>query len=136
MENQSPSRPTVSGPLNWSTWGQEWWAMLGAFSVLVVLAIVLDNYDGEPIFSWNGVTLNTITSILSVTIKAAVLFVVAECMAQWKWILFAQEQRPLIDFDRLDAASRGPMGSLRLLLRTNGAYVSYLFVCSSRQASD
>ncbi|KAF7541976.1 hypothetical protein G7Z17_g11847 [Cylindrodendrum hubeiense] len=30
-------------------------------------------------------------------------------------------QRPLMDFDRIDAAARGPLGSLRILIRTNGA---------------
>lgn len=124
MEKARSSRPSGCTSLRWSTWGQQWWAMLGAFTVLIAMIILLDSFDGRPIFSWNGITLNTITSILSVTVKAAALFVIAECMAQWKWILFAREQRPLIDFDRLDGVTRGPMGSLRLILKTRGAFIA------------
>ncbi|KAH6686302.1 hypothetical protein F5X68DRAFT_262105 [Plectosphaerella plurivora] len=124
MEKPRRSRPSGCTSLRWSTWGQQWWAMLGAFTVLIAMIILLDSFDDRPIFSWNGITLNTITSILSVTVKAAALFVIAECMAQWKWILFAREQRPLIDFDRLDGATRGPMGSLRLIVKTRGAYIA------------
>ncbi|KAK1635553.1 hypothetical protein BDP81DRAFT_407202 [Colletotrichum phormii] len=90
------------------------------------MAVLLARFDGKPIFTWNGVTLNTVVSILSVTMKAAVAFVLSECLAQWKWILFTREDRPLIDFDRIDAATRGPLGSLRILSRTRGAYAVQL----------
>ncbi|KAJ3539749.1 hypothetical protein NM208_g5366 [Fusarium decemcellulare] len=38
------------------------------------------------------------------------------CLAQCKWNWVGKFVEPLVDFDRLDAASRGPWGSARLLL--------------------
>ncbi|KAH0432167.1 hypothetical protein CcaCcLH18_06665 [Colletotrichum camelliae] len=88
------------------------------------MVTLLGRFNNSPIFSEMGVTLNTIISVLSVTVKAAVAFILSECIAQWKWILYAREERLMIDFDRLDGAARGPLGSLRVLLRTKGASVA------------
>ncbi|KAI8312797.1 hypothetical protein K4K61_009566 [Colletotrichum sp. SAR11_59] len=88
------------------------------------MVTLLGRFNNRPIFSEMGVTLNTIFSIHSVTIKAAVAFILSERIAQWKWILYAREDRLMIDFDRLDGAARGPLGSLRVLLRTKGASVA------------
>ncbi|KAK0718033.1 hypothetical protein B0T26DRAFT_644845 [Lasiosphaeria miniovina] len=62
---------------------------------------------------------------------------VAECLSQWKWNWF-QRERPLIDFQTFDSASRGVMGSVLLmrLLRWNhlavvGALVSVLGIVTS-----
>jgi len=78
-------------------------------------------FDGEPAFAWQGITLNIMVSIISVAMKASLTYVVTECMAQWKWILFTTEEKPPIDFDRIDSAARGPSGSFRVLFRTRGA---------------
>ncbi|KAL0944712.1 uncharacterized protein CTRU02_202599 [Colletotrichum truncatum] len=112
--------------LRWSAWGPEYAVVVGATVSFIAMVILLAHFDGESVFVWEGVTLNAIVSILSVIIKAAVAFAIAECMAQWKWILFAREERPLIDFDRIDAATRGPLGSLRILLKTKGGWIVQL----------
>lgn len=36
----------------------------------------------------------------------------SELISQWKWILFTRKSRPLLEFERINAASRGSMGSL------------------------
>jgi hypothetical protein len=74
-------------------------------------------FDGKSVFEWNGVTLNTIISILAVSMKAFLLFSVAECVGQWKWIVFSRTKRRLFDFELIDMASRGPLGALSLLWR-------------------
>ena len=123
-----------SGPgLRWKGWALEYWALLGSVLAFAGMIALLAVFDGRPIFDSNGVSLNTLVSTLSLTMKALAAYVVAECMAQWKWILFPpqleasspgelfrsdSEPRPLMDFDRIDAATRGPLGSLRVLLRT------------------
>lgn len=89
-----------------------------SFAVIVVL---LGVFDGHPIFNWHGVTLNAIVSVLSVTMKAALAYTVSECIGQWKWNLFSRENRPLIDFERIDQASRGPLGSIRVICKTGGS---------------
>ena len=103
-----------------SDWGYQYLTILLSLACFAALIILLAHFDQKPVFTWQGVTLNAIISILSVAIKAALAYVVSECLAQWKWILFWREERPLIDFDRIEGATRGPLGSLRVLLRTRG----------------
>lgn len=89
-------------------------AAVASFAVLVVLLVV---FDGRTIFQWQGITLNTIVSTLSVVMKALLMHSVAECVGQWKWILFHRSKRSLWDFERIDLASRGPLGSLYLIFQ-------------------
>ncbi|CAJ0555476.1 Ff.00g055410.m01.CDS01 [Fusarium sp. VM40] len=105
----------------WTDWTWESWAFAASVVSLAVMIALLRVFDQKQVFVWNTITLNTIVSILSLITKANLAYILAECMAQWKWILFADEERPLIDFDRIDAATRGPLGSLRVLLRTKRA---------------
>jgi|SRR3569833_572287 len=92
---------------------------LSLFS-LAGLAVLLAVYDNKPVFTWNGVTLNAIVSVLSTTSKASLMLAVTESTSQWKWVLFFRGGRPLIDFDRIDRASRGILGSWRLLCARKG----------------
>ncbi|RJE21872.1 hypothetical protein PHISCL_05790 [Aspergillus sclerotialis] len=85
------------------------------------MVTLLGVYDGHPIFNWHGVTLNALVSVLSVSMKAALSYATAECIGQWKWNLFSRGNRPLIDFERIDLASRGPLGSIRVICKTRGS---------------
>ncbi|KAF5013007.1 hypothetical protein FDECE_954 [Fusarium decemcellulare] len=120
-KNRSPAIRKVARVLRWSAWGPEVWACLGSVASFIAIVALLSHFNNKPVFTWNGVTLNALVSVLSVAMKASMAYVTAECMAQWKWILFTREPRLLIDFDRIDAATRGPLGSLRILLKTRGA---------------
>ena len=102
-------------------WILEILALIGTVLSLAVLVALLIAYDRKPIFDWNGVTLNAVVSVLSTISKTALLLAVAESTSQWKWILFSQQRRPLIDFENIDMASRGPWGSLTLLWTCKGA---------------
>lgn len=87
---------------------------------MVLLAV----FDGRSIFDWKSVTLNAVISVLSVSMKASLTFAVAELIGQWKWILFSRSARPLMDFERIDMASRGPLGCISVLTRMeNGSCV-------------
>lgn len=88
--------------------------LVSIFSLTGIVAL-LAIYDGAPVFRWHHLTLNTSVSILSTTIKAALLFAVAESISQWKWILFSRTERCLIEFEAIDRASRGPYGSFNVL---------------------
>lgn len=105
---------------DWKAWKFEFWALVGSGILFLAMVIVLAIFDGRPIFDWNGVTLNAIISVLSVAIKSSLTFAVAELIGQWKWILFSRDARPLMDFERIDMASRGPLGSFRVLARMHG----------------
>lgn len=107
--------------IKWTTWAWEYSAVLASIGSFAAMVVVLAHFDGKAVFEWKGMTPNTIVSLLSLAVKASLGHAIAECMAQWKWILFARESRPLMDFDRIDAATRGPLGSLRVITRTRGS---------------
>lgn len=98
-------------------WQLELWALLGSFSTLVGLAVLLAVFDGKSVFEWNGVTLNAVISVLTVLMKGFLVFAVAECIGQWKWIVFTREKRKLVEFEMIDLASRGPSGAASLVWR-------------------
>lgn len=113
-----------SEPREISSWTWEIVAMISNVASFIALTITLFIYDGKPVSHWNfPITLNTIVSILSTVSKTTLLFAVAEAMGQWKWILLSWEQRPVNEFERVDAASRGPWGSTKLLWPSPGMFV-------------
>lgn len=80
--------------------------------LVLTLIVLLVFYDGKPIFTWHGVTLNAVVSVLATACNASLLFSMADLISQWKWVLFTDQSRPLIDFELIEAASRGPLGSV------------------------
>ena len=99
------------------TWSQELWALVGSLAALIALVTLLAVFDGKSAFQWHSITLNTIVSIISVVMKVFIIFSVGECIGQWKWIVFSRSRRQLLGFERIDLASRGPLGSLYLVWR-------------------
>ncbi len=92
-------------------------AILGSGLSMVAIGILLAHYNNQPIFDWNGVTLNAIIAVFSAMSKAMLAFTLSECLGQAKWIWFSWQQRPLSDLDLIEAGSRGPLGSFRILGR-------------------
>ncbi|KAF5012927.1 hypothetical protein FDECE_1038 [Fusarium decemcellulare] len=91
-------------------------AMTTAIGVLAAMTIILRNFDGEPVFDGRILTLNATTSTLSTTSRVCLLAILASAISQWNWPLFSSSPRRLVDFEYLAAASRGPLGSLKVLL--------------------
>ena len=110
--------PTMRRGTTYAQWMPELWALGGSGLAFAGTVALLSVFDDRPIFDWYGVTLNTLVSILSAAMKAALIFAISECISQWKWILFSREERPLIDFERIDSASRGPLGGVNVLWKT------------------
>ena len=112
----------------WTTWTEDGWLLEIASTVLGVafiisLVVILHHYEGQPFpqfgsFMGTALTLNTVVAILSIAAKTALLYPVAECVSQWKWLWFSKEYRPLSDISIFDKASRGIRGGLELLWRT------------------
>ena len=81
----------------------------------VILAIVYPR-QGLPLPQWPySISVNSLIAVLTVIMKAAVLLVTAEGLSQLKWQWFRRE-RPLAHLVTYDKASRGPWGSLELML--------------------
>lgn len=117
---------TTEPVMRWSSWKLELWALGGCFATLAGLIALLSSFDSRTVFQWYNITLNTIVSTMAVTMKAFLIFAVTECIGQWKWIIFSQNKRALLDFEKIDLASRGPLGSMYLLWRKNLPYESCL----------
>ncbi|KAF2403483.1 hypothetical protein EJ06DRAFT_471848 [Trichodelitschia bisporula] len=104
----------------------EWWLLeilSWIFSALCMSAIfgVLLYYAGRKIPNWPlGITINGFISVFSGLAKAALLLPTAEALGQLKWNWFRDGKRPMIDFERIDMASRGPWGAFILLGRMRG----------------
>ncbi|RMJ27784.1 hypothetical protein PHISP_01357 [Aspergillus sp. HF37] len=119
-QTSQPARPNPE--TDWGDWAPEFLALAGAIASFAAMIILLAVFDGRPIIDWESVTLNAVVSVISVVMHASLTFAVAELVGQWKWILFAQGARPLMDFERIDMASRGPLGSLGVLLRLKNGW--------------
>jgi hypothetical protein len=91
-------------------------SILASLGFLAALVGLLFAFDGKPIFDQHAVTLNTFVAILSAASKATIVYAVSHAIGQWKWIAFSNRRRRLLDFERVESASRGPLGSLSLLL--------------------
>ncbi|KAF2673192.1 hypothetical protein BT63DRAFT_475737 [Microthyrium microscopicum] len=109
----------------WRKWFLEWWGIellsLG-FSALsmVIILIVLAQYDGKGLPQWKlGISINAFISIFAGFTKSALLLPTAQALGQLKWNWFTKS-RPMHDFELLDSASRGPWGALLLLGRMKG----------------
>ncbi|KAJ1709498.1 hypothetical protein NYO67_8369 [Aspergillus flavus] len=127
--------PTKRLGTAYAPWIPELWALGGSGLAFAGMVALLRVFDDRPIFDWYGVTLNTLVSILSAAMKAALIYAISECISQWKWILFSREERLLIDFERMDSASRGPLGGINVLWKTRrsifvrlGAFLTLLAI--------
>jgi Protein of unknown function (DUF3176) len=96
-------------------WLPEITSVLLALIALVATIILLALRGGKPLPDWPSLlNINSLVAIFSAVVKVALLFPIAECISELKWIWFAKPQ-PVSDFDRFDSASRGPWGALKLL---------------------
>ncbi|KAE8385910.1 hypothetical protein BDV23DRAFT_164216 [Aspergillus alliaceus] len=101
--------------------GTSWlWEILScviAVASLAAIIVVLYMYDGKSIPDWPyGITLNAVISLLTTLMKAAMAFPITEALSQLKWSWFSRGNQ-LSDLALLDAASRGAIGAVLVLLR-------------------
>ncbi|KAM0215172.1 hypothetical protein ACHAQD_008500 [Fusarium lateritium] len=112
------SKGKAHGGLSFFTqWKLESLALVLSLASFVAMTYLLFASDEQPITKWkkSPITLNTLVSILAGASKSGLAFVISMCFSQGKWNWLSRTPRPLVDFDRFDAASRGATGSLRVL---------------------
>ena len=101
----------------------DWWlpeiiSVALSVSLLVGLIVLLLAWDGQELLSWNAhLSINTVVAILSMISKAFLLQPMASCLGQFRWLHFLHRKRPLLDFQMIDEASRGPLGATMAILR-------------------
>ena len=99
-------------------WLWELGSLLVSTASVGAIIVVMMHYDNEPLPSWKyGLTINGLISILAVLAKSSLILPIAEAISQLKWHWYWKQKRPILDFQVLDAASRGPWGCFVLLLR-------------------
>ncbi|KAH6894460.1 hypothetical protein B0T10DRAFT_545972 [Thelonectria olida] len=80
------------------------------------LCIILYQFDDHPLPKWPlGLTINPVIAFLSTVSRTGFVVPVCESISQLKWLWYRKE-RHLADFQAFDDASRGPWGSLKLLV--------------------
>lgn len=79
---------------------------------ITTMANLLSVYQNKPISVWTfWLSLNTVTSFLGTIAKTALLYAVSASISQGKWIWF-MKHRPLYDFEMIESASQGVVGSV------------------------
>ncbi|CAG9989251.1 unnamed protein product [Clonostachys byssicola] len=123
MEPSKPYKYIIHPPRGnqiaqlWNSWPWAFEAVALILSALQFMGIVgvLAYFNGRMAETSAIITPNTIVSVLSTGSKASLLSAAAGCISQSNWVLFADQPRRLLDFEMVADASRGPLGSIRLL---------------------
>ncbi|KAI9720983.1 MAG: hypothetical protein M1828_005455 [Chrysothrix sp. TS-e1954] len=119
-------RDTEQGPSRLKRWWKNTWAfeiLTWAIATIATLAIfvLLAVFKDKPLRDYHSrVHINTFVSVLAQVGQTAAIVPVSECIGQLKWLWYKQKERPIKDFQDYDAASRGPYGSIVLLVRNRG----------------
>ena len=98
-----------------------WTIGSGGVAAIFALLVVFHN---QRVAQWKaGVQLSTMIAALSQVAQSALLASISACIGQlkWSWLKELKGHRPgdlakAIDILRIDEATRGPKGSLQLLL--------------------
>jgi hypothetical protein len=121
--NRSSTRTCTALRITEDNWHLEIVCVVFGSVLVVALYLVLQIYDRKPAPQFgsafgSSLTLNTIVAIIAAAAKLLLLFPVAECIGQLRWIWFSHDYRQLNDFATFDRAARGSIWSGFELLRT------------------
>ncbi|PLB40847.1 DUF3176 domain-containing protein [Aspergillus candidus] len=119
VHTQDPETHTKT-KRQWLDWNDTWAWEIGSVTLAVVglalLVAFLVTINNTPYAKWQyTASPNTVVSIIVTITKAALLVPVSSCLGQLKWSLF-RDPAPLYHMQVIDQASRGPWGSLEILL--------------------
>ncbi|KAH8586025.1 hypothetical protein B0O99DRAFT_645562 [Bisporella sp. PMI_857] len=103
------------------------WEFIGiatsGLSLAAMIAVLVHFNDRK----WPDlITINSMLSWTATFAKSAMLIPVTECISQIKWIWFSERDRDLADMEYFDEGSRGPWGSMRLLIRLRARHLGVL----------
>ena len=113
---QSPPKSSKRAVFLYGWWTFEILAFVVSFASLIAIIIILKYYDGRSLPDWpHSITLNSVLSWFITLYKTSLLVPIAACFGQTGWLHYRSTSQPLADINVYDSASRGPMGSLKLL---------------------
>lgn len=126
--------PCIRTPPNWKDssywWPWEWLCEMLAIVSLGAMVIVLMQYHDKPQSEWRQsyFTLNGLVAFLATLTKTGLIIPVSAAIGQRKWLRFLPNKkgqrnaRKLGDFEMFDDASRGSLGSTKLMFSLNFWY--------------
>lgn len=104
-------------------WKLEILSWIGSLCFFIAIIVVLKVLNGRPLPDLQyGITPNAIIGLLATFGQALLISPVSSALGQMKW-LQALEKRPMNNFETLDKASRGPLGSTLLIAGRKSGYV-------------
>ena len=113
------------GPASW-TW--EILATLGSLFCQGAIVAILASMQNQPLSRWTAtVSINAFVATLTTAAKSMMLFAVAGCLGQLKWIYFQSRPRQLYHLELFDELGKGPLGAIQTLFRVRWA-AAYLGV--------
>ncbi|KAI0120735.1 hypothetical protein BJ170DRAFT_715435 [Xylariales sp. AK1849] len=116
----------------WSQWAFDRWPFeLSSLCLSLVclggVVLTLSMHKDRPLPRWPfSITINALISVLTTISKSALLVSVTAAIGQRKWTRLNKGGHPLYDLELYDEASRGPSGSVSLLLSTGWSDVASL----------
>lgn len=122
-----PISKTKSGS-HWWPW--EWLCELLAVGSLGAMCFALWYYQDRPQADWQQsyFTLNGLVALLATLTKTGLIIPVSAAIGQRKWLRFLPNRkgndraRRIGDFEAFDEASRGSLGSAKLIISLNAWY--------------
>jgi hypothetical protein len=102
-----------------NSWLPEMLAALVSTIVFGALVAILRRFDGGGLPSWSyGITLNVVVAAMTILISLGISVPLSNGLGQLKWVRLHNQRRDIYldSIETFDAASRGPWGSLLLLV--------------------
>jgi len=123
--------PTISKTKSGSHWWPwEWLCELLAVGSLGAMCFALRYFQDRPQADWQQsyFTLNGLVALLATLTKTGLIIPVSAAIGQRKWLRFMPNRkgnvraRRIGDFEAFDEASRGSLGSAKLIISLNAWY--------------
>jgi hypothetical protein len=125
---QPPPTSKTKSASHWWPW--EWLCELLAIGSLGAMCFALWYYQDRPQSDWQQsyFTLNGLVALLATLTKTGLIIPVSAAIGQRKWLRFMPNRkgidraRRVGDFEAFDEASRGSLGSAKLIISLNAWY--------------
>jgi hypothetical protein len=125
---QPPSISKTRSASHWWPW--EWLCELLAVGSLGAMCFALSYFQDRPQADWQQsyFTLNGLVALLATLTKTGLIIPVSAAIGQRKWLRFMPNRkgnvraRRIGDFEAFDEASRGSLGSAKLIISLNAWY--------------
>ena len=109
------------------TWTVEFCAVALSLAAVVTTLVLLIHADGLPLERYNFIiSFNAVISILGAIARVNLGFALGSCLGQGKWNFFKRKPASIVAFEKFEDASRGPWGSLWLLVWLKLKYVGLI----------